>query len=396
MSFLTNPATVRPHVALIIETSNEYARGLLRGIKAYVREHRPWLLYFGEYSRSNTDLSTFRNWNGNGIIARIENPAIARFVNESGLPCVDVSAFRLNPHLPCVETNDASIARLAFEHFCERGFQHFAFYGDSRFPWSAQRASYFKQAAQNNGFVCYSFDASENEDRLWNLERERIADWLRRLPKPIGIMACYDIRGQQLLEACRLAQVEVPDEVAVLGVDNDALLCELSEPSLSSVVPDAMKTGYEAAALLDRMMMGEHVPPDIHLIEPQGIIPRQSTDVLAIEDKMVSDAIRFIRNHACDDINVGDVLKAIPLSRRVLEKRFVQALGHTPHDEILRVKINRVKQLLAETKLPLSTISERVGFKHAEYMSVAFKRSTGLSPKTYRTRHQTDNRISPP
>jgi len=188
----------------------------------------------------------------------------------------------------------------------------------------------------------------------------------------------------QVLDACRRLGVPVPDEVAVVAVDNDELLCELAHPPLSSVIPNTRRTGYEAAALLDRLMNGGRARGETHLIPPLGVATRQSTDVLAIEDPHVSRAVRYIREHACDGINVRDVLRAVPQSRRLLEARFKKLLGRTPHEEILRVQLRRVKQLLTETDLPLETIAERTGFAHPEYLSVVFRREVGQPPSRYR------------
>lgn len=376
-------------VALIIETSNEYARGLLRGVKTFIREQEPWSLFLSEHSREDHDLSWLRNWRGDGILARIENDAIARYIQETGLPAVDLSAARLLPSIPFVETNDESIARMAADHFIERGFKHFAYYGDSHFIWSQLREEHFIRYLNHAGYTCTMFDhhAGEHRKQLWNIEMNRLMDWLRSLPKPVGIMACFDIRGQQLLEACRLARIRVPDEVAVIGVDNDDLICALSDPPLSSIIPNTLKTGYHASSLLKRLMDGEPLINQSHLIEPLGISTRLSTDVLSIHDKHVSDAIRLIRNHASQNINVQDVLEHIPLSRRALESRFQKAVGRTPHEEIIFVKLKLVKQLLIETELPISLIAERAGFEHGEYMSVMFKKNTGLSPSLYRQQH---------
>jgi LacI family transcriptional regulator len=215
-------------------------------------------------------------------------------------------------------------------------------------------------------------------------EARELARWLKELPKPVGIMACYDIRGQQVLDACRGAGLAVPDEVAVIGVDNDTLLCELASPPLSSVIPNAHRAGYEAAALLDKLMEGKRVPATARLIAPLGIAERQSTDVLAVDDRNVARAVQFIREHACEGINVSDVLRVVPLSRRVLEQRFQRLLGCTPREEILHVRLARVKQLLGETELPLYLVAERTGFEHVEYLSVVFKRETGRTPSAWR------------
>ncbi len=219
--------------------------------------------------------------------------------------------------------------------------------------------------------------------------RPNIDNWpsgFALLPRPVGIMACYDIKAQQVLDVCRELDLAVPEQVAVIGADNDELLCNLSDPPLSSVVPNSQRAGYEAAGFLDRMMSGQKVKSDAVLVRPLGIETRQSTDTLAIEDAEIAAAVRFIRRHADTGINVGDVLKEVPLSRRVLESRFRKILGRTPHEEIVRQRIGRIQQLLSETELSLREIADRTGFEHAEYLSVAFKQATGQTPSEFRGR----------
>jgi LacI family transcriptional regulator len=373
----------RRQVALLIETSNAYARGLLQGVVHYIREHEPWSFHLMEQGRGDDPPEWLADWDGDGIIARVETPRIARAVVKSGVPAVDLSAARLVPELPWVETDDALIAKLAVEHLLERGFKHFAFCGDARFNWSLWRENHFCAQVRTAKQTVHCYRAAGASSGL-AAQMAHIRRWVQELPKPVGIMACYDIRGQQVLDACRSAKLAVPSDVAVLGVDNDELLCDLASPPLSSVIPNAHRTGYEAAALLDRLMAGRAVPPTARLIPPLGVAARQSTDVLAVDDREVARAMQFIREHACEGINVGDVLRAVPLSRRVLEQRFQRHLGRTPREEILHVRLNRVKQLLGETDLPLYLIAERTGFEHVEYLSVVFKRETAKTPSRWR------------
>jgi LacI family transcriptional regulator len=370
-------------VALLIESSNAYARGLLQGVVHYIREHQPWSFHLMEQGRGDDPPPWLANWEGDGIIARIETPRIARAVVRTKLPAVDLSAARLVPSLPWVETDDERIAGLAAEHLLERGFKHFGFCGDSRFNWSRWRGNHFAARLRAEKQEVHRYEPVAKGGDL-TAQVADIGRWLQSLPKPVGVMACYDIRAQQVLDACRNAGLAVPGDVAVIGVDNDELLCDLASPPLSSVIPNTHRTGYEAAALLDRMMRGEKVAPVAHLIAPLGVADRHSTDVLAIDDRQIARAVQFIREHACSGINVSDVLRAVPLSRRVLEQRFQRLLGRTPREEILHVRLDRVKQLLGETKLPLFSIAERTGFEHVEYLSVVFKRETGLTPSGYR------------
>lgn len=380
----------RRRVALIIETSNGYARGLLRGIQIYLRENRQWSIYLEEHSRGDTDLSWLAHWKGDGIIARIENETVAHYIRRAKVPTVDLSANRLMPELPYLETDDRMIASWAAEHLLERGFKHFAFCGDSTYVWSVLRGHHFREALLGKGLSLTHFDTQGAGGGPVSRarDRERMAEWLRGLPKPVGIMASYDGIGQQLLEACRTAQIIVPDEAAVIGVDNDELICELCDPPLSSIAPSAEHTGYEAAVLLERLMSGQPSVPEIRLVEPHSLVTRMSTDALVVQDSYVAEALKFIRLHSLEDIDVQDVLGFLPISRRSLESRFLKEIGRTPHEEIIRVKLKLIKELLVDTELTLPAIAERVGIKHAEYMNVLFKRETGESPGQFRKRYR--------
>jgi LacI family transcriptional regulator len=375
---------VNPRVALLIETSNAYARGLMHGIVSYMREHRPWSIYLAEHSRGDRPPAWLKDWDGDGVIARIENLAIAQQIRRLRVPVVDVSAARLIPGLPWVETDDAAIACMAAEHLLERGFRHFAFCGDERFNWSRWRREHFEKRIREAGHPCAVCAPAATAMPDPEKEVTAIARWVAGLPKPVGIVACYDFRGHQVLDACRREGVAVPDDVAVLGVDNDELLCDLTDPPMSSVILNTHRTGYQAAALLDRMMSGETVKAEAYLIEPFGVATRQSTDVLAIEDPNIVAVVRFIREHACEGISMKEVLRALPQSRRQLEARFQKLLGRTPHEEIMRVRLNRAKLLLAESDLTLERIAELTGFPHVEYFSVVFRKETSLPPSRFR------------
>jgi LacI family transcriptional regulator len=373
-----------PKVALLIETSNAYARGLLHGVVAFIRERQPWAIYLSEHTRGDRVPSWLSSWDGSGIIARIENPTIAEALRPLNVPVVDVSAARLIPSLPWFETDDGAIAHLAAEHLLERGFTHFGYAGDHRFNWSKWRGEHFVNCIRAAGHTCSVFSQKRKAARSADEVTDELAAWIRDLPKPAGVMACYDFQGRQVLDACRRTGVAVPDEVAVIGVDNDELLCELASPPLSSIIPNTYRTGYEAAALLDKMMAGGRFKSEAHLIAPIGVATRQSTDVLAIHDRNVARALHYIRNHACSGINVQDVIRNVPQSRRLMEKRFSKLIGRTPHQEILRVQLERVKQLLTQTELSIDEIAERCGFAHVEYLSVAFKRELGIPPSKFR------------
>jgi LacI family transcriptional regulator len=395
------PPIRRPRVALLIESSRAYGRATLSGIAKYIRAHAQWSISIQEQSLSDDLPVWFKHWQGDGILTRIETPALAGALKRLNVPTVFLRNVAPGTNAPSVLTDNAAVSRVAFEHLRERGFRHFAFCGFNGADYSDERRESFIQLVKQFGMHCHVFGAKSPINELSNTaaheeiglqDGECVAAWIKALPKPVGLMACNDMRGQQVLDACRTVEVIVPDDVAVVGVDNEEVLCDLSDPPLSSVVPDAERIGYEAAALLEQMMAGKKVQARPSLIEPSGVITRRSTDVLAIEDRQIAVAARFIREHACEGIDVSDVLRAVAMSRSALDRHFIKIMGRSPKDEILRVRLNRAKQLLAETDFPQALIAEKVGLEHVEYLSRIFKKRVGLTPSEFRDRAHIQDR----
>jgi LacI family transcriptional regulator len=381
-----------PRVALLIESSRSYGRELLMGIAKYVRIHGPWSIEFQEGDPAEHFPAWFGRWQWNGIIARVSTPAMADVLRRTGTPVVDLSG-----SLPCSEfrwirSDEQAVGGMAAQHLIERGFKHFGFCGFNGADWSDWRRASFERRVADEGFPCHVFE-SEGPPRAFSpaeyaeygeRQEQRMMAWLQSLPKPCGLMACNDARGRQILNCCREAGVSVPDEVAVIGVDKDEIFCELSDLPLSSVILNAQQIGFEAAALLDRLMAGDLSGPPSILVKPLGVMSRQSTDVLAIEDRHLATALKQIREQACEGLDVESILKRIPLSRSVLERRFARILGTSPKAEILRVRLERVRRLLAESDLSLAEVAEKSGFEHPEYMSRLFKKKTGTTPGEFR------------
>ena len=373
-----------PKVALMIETSNAFARGLLSGVKDYVRSHGPWNVHLAEHSRGDRPPKWISEWDGDGILARVETKHIAKALADLRVPVVDLSAHRHLPNVPVVTTDNESIANLAFQHFTDRGFRRFAYCGVERFMWSLGRGGHFEELVRTAGYACDHYEELEDFGPDSDAETDAIAKWLDRLPKPVAVFAGYDARGLQVLEACKRKGFSVPGQVAVLGVDDDDLLCELSTPPLSSIQPNTRRAGWMAAEMLARLMRGESVAAEVHRVPPLEVCARQSTDVTAVEEVHVARAGQFIREHAHEGINVQEVVATAGLARRILERRFRALVGRTIHDEIRRVQTQRAKDLLANTDLSLKEIADRIGFRHVEYFTVAFKRETGQPPSIYR------------
>jgi LacI family transcriptional regulator len=289
--------------------------------------------------------------------------------------------------LPGVGIDNQAVVRLAFEHLATCGFKHFGFCGppQRRNAWMDLRRELFRRMVHDAGLACHDFETMQGgASNVWEDEQELIATWILKLPKPIGIMASNDDRGQQVLDACRRVNVLVPEDVAVIGVDNDEILCNLSSPPLSSVDINTQQVGYEAAALLERMMAGRSAPERPLLLSPHGVVARESTDVLATEDRELAAAIRHIREHACEGLRLKDAAKWTPLSRRELERRMRKLIGRSPKEEITRVRLERAKLLLTETNLAAAVIAEKCGFEEPKYFSQVFHAKVGLPPGAYR------------
>lgn len=382
----------RPRVAILVESSRGYGRGLLRGITEYLRIHGPWSVSFEERDLGDPPPAWLADWKGQGVIARVETRSLAKAISALGCPAIDLHGVFPDLGIPLIDTDDRAVTRLAVDHLLDRGFRTLAYCGFVGTNYSDRRCRFFTEQVREIGLTPLIYEpparvrgggTERQEQRGW-MHGDDLAGWLSALPRPVGLMACNDIRGQQVLTTCRDAGIAVPDEIAVVGVDNDEILCELAAPPLSSVALNTRRIGYEAAELLARLMAGEPAPTQPVLIEPLGVVTRQSTDVLAVDDRDVAAAVRYIREHACDGIQVEDVLAAVPLSRSVLDRRFTQVLGHSPKEEISRVRLQRIKQLLADTDLKLPQVAAMTGFPHPEYLSAMFKKTTGQTLGEFR------------
>lgn len=375
-----------PKIALLVETSREYGRGILRGIIRYEHEHGPWSLYFKPQGLGAAPPPWLTSWRGDGILARIDNQKMATAVLRAKVPAVDLRAAVPGLPIPVVGISNPSVVRMAVEHFVERGFRHYAFYGSPRGDncYQDERSDRFERLVHEKGFSCHVYQHARIAPASWEKEQRDLASWLKGLPKPIGVMTCHDDRGQQLLDAALRAGLRVPDEIAVLGVDNDPFLCNLSTPQLSSIDLDSERIGYEAAAVLDRMMQGDRPPRHPLLFEPRALVSRQSTDITAVSDSHVRMAAQLIRDHSGAAVGIEQILAKIPISRSALFRRFKEQLHRSPKDEMTRVRVERAKDLLRNTTMSVTAIAERTFYTDAKHFIVVFRRVTGNTPLHYR------------
>ena len=387
----TNPGRFKPdypRVAVCVDKASRYGRGLLQGIADYLEGYGPWSLCLDHHASGDYASDWLRHWDGDGVLGLVATRLVADQLRHARISAVEVFGYRLDLGLPQVISDEPRIGRLAAEHLHQRRFRRFAYFGYRHTPWSDRRLAGFRACNAAAGFPTETFLCAHETASLagWEQTEQAVTGWLKSLPKPVGLMACSDRLALRVLDACHRARLAVPEEIAVIGVDNDEETCRFATPPLTSVMDDPRRIGYEAARLLDQLMSWGGSAPDLApvLVPPLGVTTRRSTDTTAIDDPIVARAACMIRERACSGLTVADLLAGLRLSRTNFYKRFQTALGLPPHREILRVRLERVKNLLTQTDLSLEQIAERAGFEHPEYLQVAFRREIGTTPGRYR------------
>ncbi|QDT64887.1 XylR family transcriptional regulator [Calycomorphotria hydatis] len=381
----------RPKVALLIESSRAYGRGLLRGISNYLKERGHWSIYLEERNLADTLPEELLAWKPDGIIARVEHPVLADFIRESGIPTVDMFAKYDMPAVPSFDDDDSSICSVAAEHLLARGFRQFGYCGFPGVHFSQNRLRHFTAffREQDIEVSCYSSESHEQAltatAELHALEdTSSIIQWLNDLPKPIGILACNDTRAQQLLRICADLEIAVPEEVAVIGIDNDDVICELCNPPLTSVEPDTKRIGYYAAETLDKMMRGESVSDGLTVVPPLGVVPRHSTDITVGGDAITSEALDYLHKYAFTGESIELICDRLGISRSTMERRIRSLLGRSPKAEVDRLRILQSKELLLRTDFSVDVIAHKVGYEHPSSFHRAFRGAEGQTPQQFR------------
>jgi len=381
------PARI-PQVAILVDTSRSYGRDIVRGIRRYVAEHGPWSLYLEPRDLRSSFPDWLKNWSGDGILSRTVDEVMLRQLKATKLPVVELRTTVLKHSFPFVGMDNSVVGTRVAEHFRHRGFQRFACALDVSEAFFIERSERFAQAVHDFGFDCPVF---QSKRRNWEQHQSDLVAWLRDLPKPVGIFAVNDQLGFWLLDAARRAGIAVPEEVAVVGAENDNMLCETATPPLSSVRLRGQAVGYDAARVLDEWMQRKRIPKpsEKHLHLPGDIVVRQSSDIVAVEDPRISAALRFIRQHATENLDVTRVAREVALSRSVLERRMKSLIGRSPGEEINRLRFAAVEKLLTQTDLTLDAIASRCGFTHPQYMAEAFRKRAGVTPGEFRKSRKT-------
>jgi LacI family transcriptional regulator len=387
-------ASVR-RVLLLVESSRSYGRECVSGIASYIRGR--WRVQHLEQPLGEELPELAKRQRCDGAIVDIEHQQMADQVAKLHVPVVDIRGAYPPSLGATVATDDKACARLGADHFLHLGFRNFAFCGFPDVSFCEQRCSGYVEYLAGLGHETAVFEQGAGNHKsndafvreaVGELAERQIARWLKSLPLPVAVLACNDARGRQVLDACASAGLAVPDEVAVLGIGNDEVICDLAWPPMSSIQPDAFRIGYEGAAVLDAIMDGEPAPLQPILLPPSGLVVRPSTDVTVLDDEEVVAALRWIREHASEGVSIGSMLQELSLSRATLDRRFRRALGRTAKEELARVRLARAKQLLVDTRYKLQQIAAMTGYPSAAQFILAFKRQTGITPGQYRRRQK--------
>lgn len=382
-------------ISLLFNANKVYDRQVMEGIGEYLQASQcHWDIFIGE--DFTTDLEQFPTWYGDGVIADFDNPQVERMLEQYELPIVGVGGSYHNekdyPNVPYVATDNFKLVEMAFQHLKEKGIERFAFYGipqGSSARWAYEReCAFIKLVTQENYFYSI-YQGNETNPLSWQYDMNRLSDWLQRLPNPIGIIAVTDARARHLLQACDNLELMVPDRLAVIGIDNEEMTRYLTRVSLSSVGQGSKAMGYQAAKMLHRQLQQQEQGitstkrPRV-LIPPTQVFQRESSDYHALNDPYVVQAMHYIRHNACKGIKVDQVLSYVGISRSNLETRFKQERGNSIHHEIHQAKLNRARNLLSSTELPIAEIADICGYPSLQYLYSVFRKAYNKTPKEFR------------
>jgi LacI family transcriptional regulator len=383
-------------VAVLVDTSTTWGRAVLSGVNAYSLKlgAGAWEI-FVEARGMEEHLRVPHGWRGDGVIARVGTPLMARELKELGIPVVNVSGIEIaEANFPRVSTDLRASARLAAEHFLERGFRHFAYFGLIGLDYVKTHREVFAQTvtARGGDFTWLAVKPSAGAEPDWRLDLKSLGEWLKQQSRPLAILCWNASSAREIVFACREVGLLVPEEVAVLSQANDEALCETSLVPISGVAVSGEGIGQQAAQMLDQMMRRRKLPQPTRLIAPLGVVVRQSTDTLAISDPVMVKALGFLRGSTGRDVRVNDLAQQAGVSRRVLERKFLEVLQRSPADEIRRQHLEHARHLLVDTDLPIARVADVAGFGSQAYFADVFRRYFGLPPFQYRRQHRVQGR----
>ncbi len=374
-------------VAVLFSTAHQAYAQMLKGVSDYAHERRKWTLYVNPEPFINMALPSLAGWKGDGVLMRIVTQQDLRAARRFPWPVVSCGGSLDVSGLPSVTFDQELIGRCAAEHLLERGFRRFGYYGLENTPFSQRRRDGFVKRVNESGATCSVLEVPNYTNRRspWVKWHKRLQDWLNSLEKPVGILAVHDPRASIVIDTCLEMELRVPEDVAVVGVENNEIVCRYASVPLTSVPPDYRRLGREAAAILDRLMLGEEVPKVPVALPPKPVVARKSTEIMAIDDPVVAKAVAYIQDNYDCEISVQALESLDDISRRNLERRFRKCLGRTPHQFLSEVRVEEAKRRLVENgAIRLEQLARRCGFTDTRHLRMTFRRLTGMSPAEYR------------
>jgi LacI family transcriptional regulator len=375
-------------IAVLVDTSTSWGRNVIEGVHSYQKKHDRWHLYV-EPRGLDQKLWLPPRWDGHGVIARVGYRELSRQLMQSGLPVVNVSGIRIpGAKFPRIITNLKKSATMAAEHFLNNGFRHFAYFSLICLDYVSEHQMAFNNAVKQRDFTCRFFESESQAgkgDSEWTMDQKKLHAWLDSLPKPVGILTWTSNAARELIYACLDAGYRIPEQIAVMSGTEDELFCKVAPVPISAVRVAAEEIGFLAAQRLDQLLTSKTaVRSRDLLVPPLGVVVRQSTEVIAVEDASLAKALRFIRNDPAQKMSVDDVAAKAGYCRRLLEQRFAKVLGRSPAAEIKRVRVELALQLLQMTNMRISEVAEKSGFSTAEYMATVFRKEFGAAPLSFR------------
>lgn len=377
----------------ISDFSESFTNKILKGIVNYSSQRGQWSIcrmpsYYKNTIGIEGVIKWAKVWGTDAVIGTFENKEEVCMLKNEGIAVIAQDYKKMFDNVPNITADYIGTGRMAASYFIDRGFQNFGFFGLNDVCWSDGRCDGFRKEVEDNGFGNTFFKYNlQDINHYWFYEAERLSEWLKGLPKPIGIMTCDDNQGNLLIEACRSAGIHIPSEISIIGVDNDDLLCNLGTTTLSSIAIDIEEGGYKTARMIEMMIQDIDYEPEDIVLKPIKIVERISTAAFATTDKEIQKAVMFIHHNRHKKISVKDVVSNVALSRRLLEVRFKKVTGQTIYQYIADLKINTFAEMLAETDEQVINIALSLGENDAKSISKRFRATYGCSPNEWRSRH---------
>ncbi len=379
-------------VILLMDFFEEFSKQLLTGITQYSKQHGSWVfcrmpLYYRESKGVAGIVEWAKNWQADGLIGQLYHDKDIELFKKAGIAVIAQDFKEPFTEIPNITGAYHETGELAANYFLSKGFQHFAFYGFKNIVWSRERAKGFENLLKNRGHNVHFFEHKKNKSQeIWHYKSGSLAKWVQKLPKPVALMCCDDNQAFQMMEVCRQINVRIPEEVAVLGVDNDKLICQLADPPLSSIKLDAEKAGYNAAKLLDELINNRTTGYDV-IVKASQIVTRQSTDIFAANDQYVLNALKYIHKSYTEKICVDKIVAQVPMSRRAFEIRFKQVTGLPVYQYIFNLRMEKFANMLLNTDKTVFEVALCIGFDDCKNLARQFKKVKGCTPAEYRKRH---------